>query len=138
MANNIISCLDKDYKGKEKIFKITSLLVKIEFISIVIVFLFGNNFGKLNLSANSFTFIMIMMKTIIAFMATLGVLVLSVLSGTVDTPQDLENKRIARGVVRASNDEFLENMEKRRTHYKLKSREYIANVSYKRGRKKLK
>lgn len=136
MANNIISCLDNDYKGKEKIFTITALLVKFEFILIVVVFLFGNYFGKINLPEDIISLILKMLKAIIASVAIGGVIILSILSGTVDTMQDLQSKRISKKIVRASNDDYFEDMEKRKSHYKLKSRNYIANTSYKRGRKK--
>lgn len=138
MANNIIACLDKDYEGREFIFKFTTFFVKTEFIFIVSCLLFSFSFEKFNFSINILNNIMIVMKIIVAILAIIGVVVLSVLSGTVDTNQDIKSRDIAKTIVRSSNDEYYTKMEDRKQHYKIKSRDYIASASYKKGGKKQK
>ncbi|MCR5051444.1 MAG: hypothetical protein K6A66_01945 [Streptococcus sp.] len=138
IANNIIACLDKDYEGRESIFKFTTFFVRFEFILIAIIFLFSNYFEKFSFSINVFNNTMIVMKGCVAATALGGVIILSILSGTVDTKQDLKGKDAARKIIRTSNDEYYAKMEDRKQHYKIKSRDYIASASYKKGRKKQK
>lgn len=138
MANNIIACLDKDYEGRESIFKFTTFFVKTEFIFIVFWLLFSFSFEKFSFSINTLNNIMIVMKICVVILAIIGVVILSVLSGTVDTNQDIKSRNIAKTIVRSSNDEYYTKMEDRKQHYKIKSRDYIASASYKKGRKKQK
>lgn len=132
MANNSISLLDKDYSGKEGAFRFASLLVKIEIGIIFLIFLFSNNVSKFKISDSVFIGLMIFLKLIVSFVALGGVVMLSIMTATVDTQREKESKKIAQDIVRSGNTEHLEKMEKRRQYYGSIKRDFLTSKSHKR------
>ena len=130
LINSITSIIEKEEQIGGKLFKFSSIFVKIEVVlSSLLFIIFTNPNNMIFIKSNNDT-ITFWLKVLVSVVVVLSVVTLSLIIGSRDNDEEVKSIGDAKQVIRESNDNFLEKSEERKTHYVLKKKEFITKKSH--------
>lgn len=135
LINNIVSLVEKGSNAHDILYKVSYWVVRIEIILIAIIFLcVSTNYLNLAFLDTHKNDVVYVLKWIVTLLSFLSVVVLSLIIGRTDTLKEKNAQGKARGLIRESNNSYLESEEDRRKHYDIRRRQYIASNSHRRAK----
>ncbi|MBI0907793.1 hypothetical protein VBI23_00270 [Streptococcus uberis] len=135
LSNNLISITDFEFNESGRFSKFLSMFVKSQFILIVFITLlsiYQNDLNKIGIM----TYLILVGKFVSIVVGSVGAVVLWLLIGNYDSPEDLNNQNLAKKIIQHSNEELDNDMMKRKLHYKMNRTNFISQQSYRKPRGK--
>lgn len=130
LINSIASIIEKGEQIGGKLFKFSSVFVKMEVVlSFLLLFVFTNSNNFIYIKSNQDA-IIFWLKVLVSAVVVLSVVTLSLIIGSSDNDEEVESIVTAKKVIRESNDNFLEKSEERKIHYEQKNKEFITKRSH--------
>ena len=130
LINSITSIIEKGEQIGGKLFKFSSVFVKIEVaLSFLLFIIFTNSNNMIFIKSNQDT-ITFWLKVLVSVVVVLSVVTLSLIIGSRDNDEEVKSIGTAKQVIRESNDNFLEKSEERKIHYEQKNKEFIIKRSH--------
>lgn len=130
LINSMTSIIENGEQIGGKLFKFSSVFVKMEIVLSVLLFLISTKTIDLSFLKNNQGIATFCLKLLVSVFVVVSVVTLNLIIGNNDNAEEIESIATARKNIREANDNFLEKNEERKIHYVLTKNKFITERSH--------